>query len=304
MRGAEFAELRAFAAVAHCRSFARAAESLHIAPSTLSQTVRALEERLGVTLLTRTTRRVSLTTIGARLLARFSPALEEMEAAVLEAHDGRRRPSGIVRLHALRPAYARHVEPVLGHLQQTLPEVTLDLSVEDSPADMDGSAYDLVIRRADFIDTGMVARDLGPDLRHAVVASPAYLAERGTPSSPAHLREHRCIQWRLDGNQTQRWRFEAADDLSTIAVGGPLIVSHCDAAISAALQGVGIAYVLESYSAQHTSNGTLVALLTEYLPPFGGWKLCHPKHARLSAAATAVMDLLTDQGQAAAAAQI
>ena len=163
MRGAEFAELRAFAAVAHCRSFARAAESLHIAPSTLSQTVRALEERLGVTLLTRTTRRVSLTTIGARLLARFSPALEEMEAAVLEAHDGRRRPSGIVRLHALRPAYARHIEPVLGHLQQALPEVTLDLSVEDSPADMDGSAYDLVIRRADFIDTGMVARDLGAD---------------------------------------------------------------------------------------------------------------------------------------------
>ena len=294
MRGAEFAELRAFATVAHFRSFARAAESLHVAPSTLSQTVRALEERLDVTLLTRTTRKVSLTTIGARLLARFSPALEEIEAAVLEAHDGRRRPRGMVRLHSLRPAYALHIEPALGRLQQELPEVTLDLSVEDSPADIEPSAFDLVIRRADFIDTGMVARDLGSDLRHAVVASPAYLSDCGTPSSPTDLRGHRCIQWRPAGSQTQRWRFETPDGLSTTAVGGPLIVSHCDAAISAALQGVGIAYVLESYSAPFTSNGTLISLLTEYLPPFGGWKLCHSKHARLSAAATAVMDLLTD----------
>ncbi len=294
MRGSEFAELRAFAAVAHCRSFARAAEHLHVAPSTLSQTVRTLEERLGVTLLTRTTRRVSLTTIGARLLARFSPALEEMEAAVLEAHNGRIRPSGIVRLHALRPAYAQHIEPALGRIQQALPEVTLDLSVDDSPTDMEASVYDLAIRRADFIDTGMVARDMGADLRHAVVASPAYLADRGTPSSPAELREHRCIQWRPAGSQTQRWRFHAAGEVLTIAVAGPLIVSHCDAAISAALQGVGVAYVLESYSAPFTSNGTLISLLTEYLPPFGGWKLCYSKHARLSAATKAVVDLLTN----------
>lgn len=292
MRGSDFAELRAFAEVAQRRSFARAAEHLRLAPSTLSQTVRALEARLGVTLLNRTTRRVSPTSAGERLLARFAPALEEMQAAVLEAHDGRVRPSGTVRLHALRPAYARHVEPALGRLQQVLPDVTLDLCVDDAPLNVAAGGYELVIRRAEFVDSGMVARDLGSNLRHAVVASPAYLAAHGTPASPQDLAAHRCIQWRPPGGETQRWRFEVGGEPLTLAAAGPLIVSHCDAAIAAALQGVGVAYVLESYAAPFTETGRLVSLLPEFLPLFGGWKLCHPNHVRLSAAARAVADLL------------
>ena len=292
MRGSEFSELRAFAEVAQRRSFARAAEHLHLAPSTLSQTVRALEARLGVTLLNRTTRRVSPTSAGERLLARFASALEEMQAAVLEARDGRVKPSGTVRLHALRPAYARHVEPALGRLHLTLPDVTLDLCVDDAPLDVSASGYDLVIRRAEFVDSGMVARDLGSELRHAVVASPDYLAAHGTPASPQDLAGHCCIQWRPAGGETQRWRFEVAGEPLTLVVAGPLVVSHCDAAIAAALQGVGVAYVLESYAAPFTAAGGLVSLLTEFLPPFGGWKLCHPNHVRLSAAARAVADLL------------
>ena len=291
MRGSDFAELRAFAEVAQRRSFARAAEHLRLAPSTLSQTVRALEERLGVTLLNRTTRRVSLTSAGERLLARFAPAQEEMQAALLEARDGRVRPSGTVRLHALRPAYARHVEPALGRLHQALPDVTLDLCIDDAPLDVAAGGFDLVIRRAEFVDSGMVARALGSALRHAVVASPDYLAH-GTPVSPQDLAGHRCIQWRPAGGETQRWRFEVGGEPLTLAVAGPLIVSHCDAAIAAALQGVGVAYVLDSYAVPFTDTGRLVSLLSEFLPPFGGWKLCHPKPVRLSAAARAVADLL------------
>ncbi len=294
MRGTEFAELRAFAEVAARRSFSRAAEHLRVAPSTLSQTVRALEERLGVALLVRTTRHVSLTSAGERLLARFAPAMDEMAAAVTEAHEGRVRPRGTVRLHALRPAYARHVEPALSRIAQDLPQVVLDLSVDDAPTDVDADGYDLTIRRAEFVDSGMVVRDLGGDLRHAVVASPAYLAAHGTPSSPDDLAEHRCIRWRPVGDDMQRWRFAVGGEPLTIAVAGPLVVSHCDAAVAGALQGVGIAYVLESYAVPFTAEGHLVPLLSDYLEPFGGWRICHAKRTRPSPAATAVADILID----------
>lgn len=292
MRGSEFAELRAFAEVAARRSFSRAAERLRIAPSTLSQTVRVLEERLGVTLLTRTTRHVALTSAGERLLERFAPALDEMEAAVSEVRDGRVRPTGVVRLHAPRPAYLARVEPALGLLREALPDVTLDLSIDDAPTELTASGHDLVIRRAAFVDPGMTAFDLGGDLRHTVVASPDYLMAYGEVASPDTLSGHQCIRWRPAGGELQSWRFEAEGQLLTVAVDGPLIVSHCDAAVSAALRGVGIAYVLESHAAHLIADGRLVPLLADYLPPSGGWKLCHPRQVRLTAATRAVTSIL------------
>ena len=293
MRGTEFAELRAFAAVADRRSFARAAEHLRVAPSTLSQTIRSLEERLGVVLLNRTTRRVSLTSAGERLLSRFGPAMKELEAAVLDAHEGRTQPRGVVRLHAPRAAYARHVAPVLGLLRNELPDVVLDLSVGDSPVEASATGYDLVIRRGASIDSSWETLGLGAELRHAVVASPAYLAEGETPTSPDDLSRHRCIQWRPIGSDTQVWQFECDGQPKTIAVSGPLVVSHCDSAITAALQGVGIAYVLESYSQPFTDDGRLVPLLSRFLPPFAGWKVCYAKNIRPSPAALAVAAVLT-----------
>lgn len=292
MRGTEFAELRAFAEVATRRSFARAAEHLRIAPSTLSQTVRALEERLGITLLTRTTRHVAPTSAGERLLQRFAPALNEMEAALSEARDGQVRPTGTVRLHAPRPAYLAQVEPVLGKLHEALPDVTLDLSIDDAPAEAAAGAYDLVIRRAAFVDGGTASLDLGGDLRHMVVASPDYLAAHREPAYPEALSDHRCIRWRPAGGGLQGWRFDVAGQPVTVAVDGPLIVSHCDAAVAAALRSVGIAYVLESHAAQSIADGRLVPLLTNYLPPSGGWRLCHPRQVRLTVAARAVADIL------------
>ena len=293
MRATEFAELRAFAEVAARRSFARAAEQLRVSPSTLSQTVRALEERLGVTLLTRTTRRVAPTSAGERLLQRFAPALDQMEAALSEARDGRVRPTGTVRLHAPRPAYLARVEPVLERLHHVLPDVTLDLSIDDAPAEAVDGAHDLVIRRAAFVEGDTVALDLGGDLRHVVVASPDYLAVHGEPLSPDALSVHHCIRWRPTGGELQSWRFEVSGRPEMVAVDGMLIVSHCDAAVAASLRGVGIAYVLESHAARFITKGKLAPLLVRYLPPLGGWKLCHPKHVRLTAAARAVAGLLT-----------
>ena len=294
MRGSEFADLRAFAVVATRRSFARAAEEMRIAPSTLSQMVRALEERLGVSLLVRTTRRVSLTSAGTQLLERFAPAMAEMEAALAEARDGREQPAGTVRLHVPRPAFMKHVEPALGRLQAHLPDVVLDLSISDGPTDMASGSYDLVIRRAAFVDDGMNVLDLGGSLRHVVIAAPHYLAALGEPMHPEDLVRHRCIRWRLDGGQTQPWRFDMKNEPVTPLIKGPLIVSNCEAAVAGAMEGVGIAYVLESYCAPLIGSGKLASLLESYLPAFGGWKLCHSSRTKLTAAARAVADTLTE----------
>lgn len=192
MRGSEFAALKAFVEVAERRSFARAAEALRVAPSTLSQTIRELEDRLGVSLLTRTTRRVSLTGAGARLLGRFAPALRDMDAALLDARDEGARPRGVVRLHAPAPAYGSHIEPVLGSVQRTLPDLILDVTIDDGLAEIAADGFDLVIRRSDYVDSGMVAHDLGGDLRHAVVASPEYTVNpvarlaHGSHRAPLH----------------------------------------------------------------------------------------------------------------------
>ena len=295
MRGSDYAELRAFAEVAGQGSFSRAAERLGMAPSTLSQTVRALEERLDVTLLNRTTRRVSLTGAGARLLDRFAPAMAEIEAAVQDTRDQRLKPRGLVRLHLPRAAYHRHVEPALGRLAETLPEVMLDLTVDDAASDFVADGFDLVVRRGESMDTSLTAVPLGGTLRHVVVASPAYLASQGTPREPAELIGHRCVQWRrTDTHDNHRWRFTSAGEDVTLAVSGPLTVSHCDVAIAAAIAGVGIAYVLEPLAAKSIADGRLVPLLESYLPSFKGWHLCYPRRHRTPTAVLAVVEELTD----------
>jgi DNA-binding transcriptional LysR family regulator len=293
MRGSDYAELRAFAEVAEHASFARAAERLRIAPSTLSQTVRALEQRLGVTLLNRTTRRVSLTGAGARLLDRFAPAMAEMEAAVRDARDQEHGPRGLVRMHVPRAAYHQHVERSLGRLADTLPEVVLDLTVDDAFGDFVADGFDLMVRHAESVDSSMVAVALGGGLRHAVVASPVYLAANGTPLEPTQLIEHRCINWRRPGAQQRyRWQFVSEGEITTMAVSGPLTVSHCDVAIAAAKAGVGIAYVLRSLAEEAVRSGGLVSLLEGHLPPFEGWRLCHPRQRQPTTAVRAVLEAL------------
>ena len=297
MRGSDYAELLAFAEVASQGSFARAAERLRIAPSTLSQTVRTLEDRLGVTLLNRTTRRVSLTGAGSSLLDRFTPAIAEIEAAVQDTRDQRLEPRGLVRLHVPRAAYHLHIEPAFGRIAKKLPAVTLDLTVDDAGSDSVGDKFDLAVLRGESVDSGMVAVPLGGDLRHVVVASPAYLAWQGTPCRPEDLFGHRCIQWRRpDTHESHRWQFRTSGQAITLALSGPLTTSHCDVAIDAALAGIGIAYVLEPLAAASISGGRLVPLLQSYLPSFDGWRLCYPRRRRPPAAVLAVVKELTASG--------
>jgi DNA-binding transcriptional LysR family regulator len=291
MRGSEFAELRAFVTVAEHGNFARAAKSLRISPSTLSQTIRELEERLGVRLLNRTTRSVSLTEAGGRLLARFKPAMEEMVAAVADARTLRDRPAGTVRLHASRSASSLMVEPRLGAFFEAYPDIVLDLTIDDAVTNIVAAGFDVAIRIGELLEEDMVAVKIGPDIRQLAVASPAYLARHGTPRAPSDLHAHRCINWRWPGTSgLYNWEFAQNGRWFSVAVNGPLIVSHRDAALSAALQGVGIAFWSEYALRDHIDAGRLVTLLEEFSPPFPGWHLCYPKQRHASAPVRAFVE--------------
>ncbi|MDQ0390712.1 LysR family transcriptional regulator [Labrys monachus] len=291
MRGSDYAELAAFVAVVEKRSFARAAKHLRIAPSSLSQTVKKLEERLGVQLLHRTTRSVAMTGAGVRLFNKFKPAMDEMEAAVVDLHELSAQPSGLVRLHVPRPAYTSLLEMRLGELNRVYPDIHLDIVVDDAIIDIVRSGFDLDIRLTEAVDPSTCALPVGNPVRHVVVASPDYLARHGRPATPSDLLRHRCIQWRQPNTEhPYRWAFQIDGCTTLVDVAGPLTVSHCDIAVNAARQSIGIAFVLEPNAMAY--QGELEFLLTEYLPVFPGWSVCYPRHSRLSVATQTIVDML------------
>ena len=209
MRGSDFAEFKAFAAVAEQGSFVRASEQLGLTASALSQTIRSLERRLGLQLLHRTTRSVSLTDAGTRLLARLQPAFQELDAATREIEALKQQPSGTLRIVTPRIAYVDHMQPILADFQQAYPEVVLDITISDSITDIVAHGYDLGIRLGELLEDEVVAVRLGGQLRQIAVASPEYLARHGVPTQPEDLHRHICINWRQDGSLTlYRWEFE------------------------------------------------------------------------------------------------
>ncbi len=293
MRGSEFAELRAFVTIAEQGNFARAAAHLRISPSTLSQTIRELEKRLGVRLLNRTTRSVSLTEAGQRLLARFKPALDEMEEAVRDVQNLRDVPAGTVRLHAPRKAASLLLEPHLGRFAKSHPDIVLDITIDDAVVNIVEEAFDVGIRLGELLDEDMVAVKLGSDIRMCAVASPEYVAKHGKPKSPGDLHKHRCINWRWAGkNGIYAWEFFKDGHWTSMAVNGPLIVSCSDMAISAAVQGVGIAFWAEYAVRPLIAQGRLVPMLEEFSPYCPGWYLTYPRQRYMSAAVRAVIDFL------------
>jgi DNA-binding transcriptional LysR family regulator len=294
VRGHEYADLRAFAAIADHGSFSRAAEHLGIAPSTLSQVIKNLEDRLGVALLYRTTRSVSLTAAGARLLARFKPAMAEMEAAISEVRDLGDHPRGMVRLHMSRAAYIALLEPIIGDFHDTYPDVLLDLVIDDAAIDLVAEGFDLSVTRHALIDPSVEAIDIGGDLCHVAAAAPHYLAAYGVPKTPKDLQAHRCIDWRQPGTaHPYLWQFHVDGRWESLAAKGALIVSHCEIAVVAAVAGAGIAFVIEPHARDAVRRGALVPVLRDFLPRFRGWCLCRPKAKGRSAATSAVIAFIS-----------
>lgn len=291
MRGAEFVELRAFAAVAQERSFRKAAARLGVTPSALSHSIRALEERLGARLLHRTTRSVAPTEAGTALLGRLVPAFTEIEHAVSEVGAFSDRPRGRVRLNSPRLAAEVVLIPKLGQFAQLYPEIVLDLVIEDSMVDIVAEGFDAGIRSGAHVHGDMIAVRLTPDLRVAVVASPEYLASRSIPLTPHDLHDHRCInyRWPHDG-AAYRWRFARADETLELRIDAAVTVNDTNMIIGATLGGLGFSYMLEDVVAEHIMAGRLVRVLEDWCQPGSGFHLYYSGRRHMSAPLRAMVD--------------
>ena len=293
MRGQNYAELQAFVAIAERGSFVRAAEELQVSPSALSQTIRSLEERMGVRLFNRTTRSVSLTIAGEHLLERLRPALQEVANAVENACLFGEKPSGRLRVHALRLASRVFLEPIFQPFSEAYPEIELDVVLDDRPVDIVTEGFDATLRLGELIEQDMVGIKLGPELRQIPAASPSYLERYGYPETPYDLENHRCINWRWPGQiHPYRWEFKRDTEWFAIAVKGPLIVNDQRVAIEAAVTGVGIAFWLEDQMEPFIQAGTLVPLLQEWCAPFDGFYLSYPRQRQQLASLRAFIDFL------------
>ncbi|MGF6233543.1 DNA-binding transcriptional LysR family regulator [Inquilinus ginsengisoli] len=293
MRGSDYAELRAFAAVAEAASFSRAAKRLGVSPSALSQTLRGLEERLGVRLLNRTTRSVTPTEAGERLLDRLRPLFVEFDQAVQEVNRFRDSPAGRLRINVPRFAAAHLVGPALGRFHSAHPGVELEVVVDDSITDIVAGRFDAGIRLGETLERDMVAVPLTGSLELAAVATPDYFAEHGVPQSPADLHRHRCLRFRWPGGgDLYRWEFEQGGQEVVLAVDGPLVVNDAALMLQAALGGVGIAYLLDRQAEADVAAGRLQRVLRDWSPRFPGFYLYHPGRRQMPPALRAFIEVL------------
>jgi DNA-binding transcriptional LysR family regulator len=295
----DFGQLRAFVAVAEALNFTRAAEKLGVSSSALSQLVRSLEERVGVRLLQRNTRSVSLTEAGDRLFQRVKPAVEELGAAIGQTSHLREQPVGLVRIHCFRTAADLYVRPILRSFHEAYPDVVLDITVDDEVVDVVEGRFDAAIRIGEVIEKDMVAVRLGPDLRQVAVASPDYLARRGSPQHPRDLLSHQCIGWRWPGHERPyKWEFLENGQWFEVAVEGPIIANSKEFCLQAALDGVGIAFPTDQLSAPHVVAGRLVPLLERWSAPFPGFYLCFPAQRQMAPPLRAFIDAVRSKAAA------
>jgi DNA-binding transcriptional LysR family regulator len=286
-------DLAAFVAVAEARSFTLAAKRLGISQSALSHAMRALEERLGVRLLARTTRSVSPTEAGERLLLTVAPRLAEIEAEVFALGAMRDKPSGTIRITTSEHAAQTRLWPAVSKLLRQHPDVSVEINVDSRFVDIVAERFDAGVRLGESLEKDMVAVRIGPDMRMAAVASPAYLATHGTPITPQDLASHKCINLRFQTKgDLYAWEFEREGRAINIRVDGPLVLNNSPLMLQAASDGLGIAFVLAEHVEAHTTSGELVRVLEDWCEPFGGYHLYYPSSRQHSAAFALLLDAL------------
>jgi DNA-binding transcriptional LysR family regulator len=298
----DLANLTAFVAVADQRSFRAAASRLGVTPSALSHSMRQLEERLEVRLLHRTTRSVSLTDAGLRLLERLRPAITEIAGALEDLNRERQRPLGRLRIYSAHVAAAAVVAPIWGRFLTTFPEVHLELAVGDTPIDIVAKGFDAGIGPRDRVPADMIAvRVMGP-MKIAVVGAPTYFARRRPPRTPNDLAGHSCVQIRLAGDGAVFvWPFERNRKSPRISVEGRVMVNNADLAVRAAVDGLGIAYTLQALAEPFLRSGQLVRVLEDWSPAFEGMFLYYSGHRQVPATLRALIDMIrTARGSAPA----
>lgn len=297
MRRPPLNDLTAFVAVATHRSFRRAADELDAAPSTLSHAMRALEERIGVRLLNRTTRSVWPTEAGFQLLGRLQPALASLDEALDSVATFRGNVAGTVRINAPRLGAALLIRDVLPVMAERFPDVTVDIVVEGRLIDIVSAGFDAGVRLVGSIPRDMIAVPLAGTMRFLCVASPAYLKRAGVPKTPEDLKHHRCIGHRLPGGKLYRWEFERAGQALTIEPTGTVILDEEDLMAQVAIKGLGIAYVAAPAAAPALKAGKLREVLSNWTQAAEGVAVYYPGHRTVPRALRAFLDIVREAGK-------
>lgn len=290
-------DLAAFAAVGRERSFTKAAAKLRISQSALSQTIRALEEHLGVRLLTRTTRSVAPTEAGERLLQTLAPRLEEIETELDALRDLRTKPAGTVRITATEFAIDTILLPKLAPVLQSTPDLHVEFVVDYGLSNIVEQRFDAGVRSGEQVAKDMIAVRIGPDMRMAVVGAPSYFKGRREPKKPQELLEHNCINLRLPTHSSlYAWEFERGNRELKVRVEGQLTCNTTAQLLNAALAGLGLAYVPEGLVEPHLAKRRLRRVLADWCQPYSGYHLFYPSRRQSSAAFGLVVEALRYRG--------
>ena len=288
-----FDELAALALVAKERSFTRAAAKLGVSPSALSQTIKGLEARLGLRLLTRTTRSVAPTEAGERLLQTVAPHLEEIEHALAALSEMRERPAGTIRITAGEHPVRSVLQPGLARLLPDYPDIHVEVIVDYGLIDIVAKGYEAGVRLGEQVAKDMIALRIGPDVRMAVVGSPAYFERHPRPQTPQDLTDHNCINMRLPTyGGLFPWEFEKDGRALNVRVDGQLVFNAIGPRVESALEGLGLAYMPEDVVAAYIAAGELVRVLDDWCPPFDGYHLYYPSRRQHSPAFSLLVEAL------------
>jgi DNA-binding transcriptional LysR family regulator len=293
----ELGELRAFLAVAEAQSFTKAAARLGVSSSALSHTIRALEERLGLRLLARTTRSVATTEAGERLFTALSPHFEQIHAEIEALSELRDKPAGTLRISSGEHAAETLLRPVLARFLPKYPDIHVEVSIDNGLVDIVGAHFDAGVRLGESVSKDMIAVRIGPDWRFLVVGTPEYFAEHPAPQHPRELTDHKCINLRLTSRGgLYAWEFEKDGHEMEVRVSGQATYDSILSVLHAALDGHGLAFVPEDLARPYLDNGRLQVALSDWCPPIQGYHLYYPNRRLASPAFTRFMEALRYRG--------
>ncbi len=286
-------DLIAFLAVTRERSFTKAAAKLGVSQSALSHTIRGLEERLGLRLLTRTTRSVAPTAAGERLVQNVGPSFQAIEAELAALSELREKPAGTIRISTTEHAANTILWPKLSGLLHEYPDIRIEIIVEQGLTDIVAERYDAGVRLGEQVAKDMIAMRIGPDLRMAVVGAPRYFAKRSKPRHPQELTDHNCINLRLPTSRAlYAWEFAKGQRKLNVRVDGSIALNNAAMILQATMQGFGLACLLEDFARPALEAGKLVRVLADWCPPFAGYHLYYPSRRQITPALALVLEAL------------
>jgi DNA-binding transcriptional LysR family regulator len=292
MKRVRSTDLAIFLAIARHRSFRKAAVEMGVTPSALSHSLRAIEERLEVRLVNRTTRGVGLTEAGERLFERIRPAFLDIEDALEDLDKFRGEPYGKLRINAPRAAAGLVLVPVVARFLKAYPAIEVEVVIDDGFIDTVSAGFDAGIRFGESVAADMIAIPIGPRHRFAVVGSREHFAQNAVPATPHDLKDHTCIRYRFAGGSFYRWEFERGGIELEIEVQGPLTLGDQDIMVEAALAGAGLAYLFEDQVSSHIADGRLVRVLEDWCPYYPGFFFYYPSRRQLPTALRAFVDFI------------